>query len=49
MEGMLDNPRNILLWITSESTSSESQNSLFVELYHTSTICLTSRGIKLMI
>ena len=28
MEGMLDNPRNILLWITSESTSSESQNFL---------------------
>ena len=49
MEGMLDNPRNILLWITSESTSSESQNSLFVELHHTSIICLTSRSIKLMI
>ena len=49
MEGMLDNPRNVLLWITSESTSSESQNSLFVELHHTSIICLTSRSIKLMI
>ncbi len=49
MEGMLDNPRNILLWITSESTSSESQNYLFVELHHTSIICLTSRSIKLMI
>ena len=49
MEGMLDNPRNILLWITSESTSSESRNSLFVELHHTSIICLTSRSIKLMI
>ena len=45
MEGMLDNLRNILLWITSESTSSESQNSLFVELHHTSIICLTSRSI----